>query len=378
MNRKEGIGIVAAGIMAAICAHAGELDPPSSPASTPGPEPRTAVNQDNTPGSSSAFFVITRPGSYYLTGNIRNQSLLSSRDGIRIAANDVTLDLNGFTLDGLELIGIPIAGSPQPQGLLAPTTGVRASGDLTNITVMNGVVLDWNDRGINLSSADACVVRDIRSRSNDGLGISVGDRSLIIDCLAESNAGGGIRGGESCQVIHSTASLNTGSGISVGPGSLVESCVARGNLGGGIGIDAGDNSRVVGCISESNGASGIRVQDRCIVTDCLSTLNGSSGISIGSRTVAAGNSCSENGGDGITVFPTTEGNCRVDVNTVTDNGDWGIFVFGSGGDCIFVRNMASDNTSGNYDFGSGDHSGQIISAPGNGFVASNPWANFSF
>ena len=34
------------------------------------------------------------------------------------------------------------------------------------------------------------------------------------------------------------------------------------------------------------------------------------------------------------------------------------------------------NTPADYDLGSGNHYGQIITSPGSGFSNSNPWANF--
>ena len=54
---------------------AGPLTPPAGPV---GPtyktlsevEPRTALNAANTPGDASNLFIISQPGSYYLTGPI--------------------------------------------------------------------------------------------------------------------------------------------------------------------------------------------------------------------------------------------------------------------------------------------------------------------
>src|ERR1035437_719375 len=68
----------------------GSLTPPGAPAPTMKTltqiEPRTPI--------SSAPFTITAPGSYYLTTNLT----VTSGDAITIAANGVTLDLNGFTI----------------------------------------------------------------------------------------------------------------------------------------------------------------------------------------------------------------------------------------------------------------------------------------
>jgi hypothetical protein len=60
-------------------------------------EARIPIDATRTPGDASATFRITAPGSYYLTGNITGQS---GKVGILVLANDVTIDLNGFSLIG--------------------------------------------------------------------------------------------------------------------------------------------------------------------------------------------------------------------------------------------------------------------------------------
>src|SRR5438034_6089887 len=70
----------------------GGLTPPGPPAPTMKSlaqiEPRTPI--------SSAPYIITNSGSYYLTTNL----YAASGDGITISANNVTVDLNGFALTG--------------------------------------------------------------------------------------------------------------------------------------------------------------------------------------------------------------------------------------------------------------------------------------
>src|SRR5437870_4623321 len=68
----------------------GSLTPPGAPAPSMKTlaqiEPRTAI--------SSAPYVISLPGSYYLTTNVS----VAASNAITISANQVTLDLNGFTI----------------------------------------------------------------------------------------------------------------------------------------------------------------------------------------------------------------------------------------------------------------------------------------
>src|SRR4051794_22926117 len=80
----------------------GDLNPPPGP---PAPtmksldqiEPRTPIDATHTPGDAANTFIISAPGSYYLTGNLTG---VSGQTGICIASNDVTLDLGGFVLAG--------------------------------------------------------------------------------------------------------------------------------------------------------------------------------------------------------------------------------------------------------------------------------------
>jgi parallel beta-helix repeat protein len=79
---------------------AGDLNPPGPPTTgTMKPlnevEPRTAVQSLS--GDANNHHIISEPGSYYMTGNLVAEP---NKCGIKIMANNVSLDLCGFTLSG--------------------------------------------------------------------------------------------------------------------------------------------------------------------------------------------------------------------------------------------------------------------------------------
>ena len=110
----------------------GSLTPPGAPAATMKSldqiEPRTPI--------SSLPFTISTSGSYYLTTNLFE----SSGDGIIVTADNVTLDLNGFVLDGTVTAGASVVpGQPSPKSQ-APGSlnGINATAIVNNLLVRNG------------------------------------------------------------------------------------------------------------------------------------------------------------------------------------------------------------------------------------------------
>src|SRR5450631_3519420 len=140
----------------------GSLTPPGAPAPTMKSldqvEPRTPVDTNNTPGNVSFEFYINQPGSYYLTAKIVG---VSGKSGIGISANNVTLDLNGFLVQGVS------------SGLV---NGIFTYNTCTNITIRNGTISGWN-RGAN-SYANSEVLEHLIVYAND-YGIQCGNSVAI-------------------------------------------------------------------------------------------------------------------------------------------------------------------------------------------------------
>src|SRR5579862_1468165 len=107
MNDIDRRGLIAGASMigaAALvrAAKAGDLTPPPGPIQPTGRalkdvEPRTPVQ--SLAGAAGYLYVITQPGSYYLTGDIAvppNQSAIF----VAAAPGTVSIDLEGFAIDG--------------------------------------------------------------------------------------------------------------------------------------------------------------------------------------------------------------------------------------------------------------------------------------
>jgi hypothetical protein len=112
------LALLAAGPQFSACFAQGSLTPPGAPA----PAMKTLAQLEPRTPISSVPFTINVPGSYYLTTNVS----VSSGAALTIAANNVALDLKGFTISSTE--------NP-------PSTSVGVLlGSVTNVAVMNGSI----------------------------------------------------------------------------------------------------------------------------------------------------------------------------------------------------------------------------------------------
>lgn len=362
-------------------------------------EPRIALSAANTPGDADSMFKITQPGSYYLTGNMEG---VPGKCGIEITGYHVVLDLNGY----------------QMKGATGALEGIRIGPVVSDVTIRNGTLWGWVTAGIaspsssgpvsiegvsvsQISGGDGIAVRGpaatisncrvsfasgfgidcpegasisgcaVANCGNDGF--SVGTGATLINCTSQSNASEGFSSSGGCTLTSCSATYNDGVGILAGVGSLVSQCAAANNANDGIrGLPS---VRIIGCTSDNN-LNGIYALDGCAVESCSATGNDADGIRLSGSGVALNNQSRGNGvtGTGCGVFATGTAN-RIDGNHCVDN-DFGVRCNSS--DNLVVRNSARNNASGNFSFPSGSEYGQILTNPGNGFAATNPWANFAY
>lgn len=263
-----------------VAAEAGDLNPPPGPVAPTMKtlvevEPRVNINA--LPGGGVYEHVITEPGSYYLTDNI---TLTLPISAIGIFASDVTIDLNGFTINGDD-IGM--------NGI------VHVAGLSDNIVVRNGIVRDFLVACIDLSNATNGRITDLHVYSSLG-GISAGFGTVVAQCTARSCSEFGIRSQGGCRIMD---------------------CVAQNTGGaGGVGIDAGIGSVVTGCVASAS-TNGIRIRGRGHITHCVAQSCSGIGIwsSNGDARIESCHAISNTVG-----FQTDGSNDFIVTNTARSNG----------------------------------------------------------
>lgn len=416
-----------AGVWLSSTLHAGDLDPPAGPLTpTMKPldvvEPRTALSDDTTPGDANSVFKITQSGSYFLVANVAGEA---GKSGIEIAADNVTVDLRGFTVQG-------VAGSLD--GITTLDTPVSA--DIRNgVVVTGGLVVGWGEHGIRITGVgsrvsgvtvrenagpgilvdnDALIERCV-VQGNGNTGIISGKDSAITDCVANANGGHGIvlgSGGfdndggtitecvsynndalgfvvgNGATVAHCSASANTSEGFLIGAFCTVTECNADRN--GSDGYACNGSAFFTRCAADANQANGFDVGTECTLLDCAASNNDGHGIIVLARCRLRGNTCMDNDGDGIHAeFPGLgqTGNSHISGNTCISNAGAG-FSIGST-DNVVVRNACSENSTLNWSIISGNAVAPIVSPTTNGamisgdtyggpFGTTDPWANVTY
>jgi hypothetical protein len=143
---------------------------------------------------------LSLPGSYILASNLQPPA---NKAGIRIASDRVTINLNGFQLNGAGVA----------------TTGIFGV-DFNSVTIRNGTITGFAAHGI-YGFGNDWIVEDMRVVENGAYGIVVvGFSSSVRGSTVAENGTIGIYCGQNCLVEDSISSGN-GVGIYIESGTIL-------------------------------------------------------------------------------------------------------------------------------------------------------------
>ncbi len=262
-----------------------------------------------TPGDTANFpITLNSSASYVLTGNLTVTD--PNVDGITITVDDVSLDLNGFTIAG-------------------PAT-CNGSGSTLTCSVGSG-------RGVDADLRSRIKIWNGRVRGFPGLGVAAGEQAEIRDLVMASNGAGGLSLGTRSRIHGVTADRNEGSGILVQGGSRVDGGVASSNFAHG--IQTGGPVVMLGCNAYDNGGLGFSASGGAVVRDSSAYANDLGGILVGSGALVSDSSAYTNGGDGVETFSGS----TVQRTTMRTNAGFGLTL---GADSTYRENTITGNAAG--------------------------------
>ena len=222
------------------------------------------INQAKVIKAGGFPYVISQNGSYRLTSNLYVTIAADPKNtgAIQVDAQDVTIDLNGFSILGPAVCsGVPVTSCINT----GTGVGVLSSG---SVVVRNGT---------------------IRGMGNSGIAMRGGSVERI---HAEGNGSNGIYGAEMVRNCFSEGNGQTGFFIF---GGLITGSRATWNKADGIFVAT--EATVSGNSSSGNGRNGITVSMTGVVSNNTATSNASWGLSLAVNTVGyVGNVLNDNNG----------------------------------------------------------------------------------
>lgn len=318
MPRRSSLpALLLAGLLPAAAPAQGPLTPPGAPG--PGMKSLTEIDAklERRIPLSAAPATISTPGSYYLTGSFT----VPSGTALIITADDVTLDLNGFTIGSSAaspggfaiLLNGALSNVTIRNGCIRSTTtvagnvftgrgfsvGITVGGACSNVRVSDLHIVGTASHAIAfpLPTVRATVERcQVRTCGANGI-----EATLVSHCRVEDAGAIGI---SAASVSHSHA--NTLSGLNFHPAILATDTVdhCRGEAAGGIGISA---ASVLNSSGSSDNNTGLAATQ---ATNCT----GSSGINNGLTATSAQN-CTGSSNTGNGLFVTLASNCQGTSNS---------------------------------------------------------------
>lgn len=239
--------------------------PPGAPAPTMKTLDQIEARKPVQSLAAAAPYTISQPGSYYLTGNIT----VASGDAIIIASDDVSLDLNGFTIRSTQTGGASGAAVSVPlarlrlkvrNGLIVSGTVVPGSGAATVAGFAFGISVTFTGRR-QMVVSDVCV----SGAGSTGIWLNyegVVERCTVAHCGSRGVVAGVVRDCV-CEDCYD---------MGVEAGRIAEGC--RGNSRTGPGVKSFGHA--VNCSGSSSSGAGVLVEGNA--TNCSGQSGSSPGI----------------------------------------------------------------------------------------------------
>ena len=205
---------------------------------------------------------ISKPGSYILVTNLTLPN--ANTTAILVQADNVTIDLNGFSILG------PTVCSGKPVTSCTPTgSGIGIDAPTAdNTTVLNGTVQGMGSNGIRIFQGMNGRVDRVTARSNGHTGI---EASMVLNSFAISNGSSGINEGAGAGYQTCTNCIAIGNAV-VG----LECDVVANSIGSYNGLDGISSLTVLNSVAYGNTRDGIT--NALAVTNSGAGGNGSTGI----------------------------------------------------------------------------------------------------
>lgn len=297
-----GVLVLAGTFMFSLFAAGGNLEPIGPPGPTMKTltevEPRIPVQSLS--GDANSLYVISQPGSYYLTGNITGEP---NKGGIMIAANNVTVDLMGFGL-----IGVPCSG----RGIVKEIDQASPHLHSYPIRIRNGTICNWGGDGI--------YFEEIKVTYNGGSGGGTSGElppKILMPChfylegvSVHNNGSDGIRVHNALAQMEDVSFCNNGgSGVNAYNAYLtIEGIDAHKNDGHGLCVDGNSCCHMEDVSFTYNGGDGMHILGMMTNVDAYSGY------------------ASHNGGNGMYVNAQGEACVRMKDMSFADNNDHGVFM----------------------------------------------------
>ncbi|MHA6780363.1 right-handed parallel beta-helix repeat-containing protein [Pseudonocardia saturnea] len=230
-----------------------------------------------------------------------NDLLDCNGDGLVVAADGITVDLDGHLVDGVGL-----------------GNGVLVTGDA--VTVTNGTVAEF-DFGVGVGTTTGVLVSGLTLSVNQEAGVALtGATGSVVraNTVTENRDGIAVLGGTTdAKLLGNAIGANPGAGVRVenSPDNRIDGNTIDGSSEAGVVVEGSTATAVVGNTLSGNSAGGVAVDlasHDSVVVDNTVTLSGSGGVTVteSDRVQVVANVIGQSGGSAISLELAADGLIR--------------------------------------------------------------------